>query len=1096
MGGEKQGVSAIDQAEGYIDKFADKSDKFKRLEKIDKDAAAIDSYEDDTEISLDWKAPTEAYSLGLYGESYASAKMGSAKRNVILNIHRIIVSHGLNLKGADKISFNFANNTFTATVDGQKLKPKQLKFVEAGTGRETVMLETARALKDHLGHITAEAHNLLATYEQDIEPTTAVRKAIESNSIVNVHAALGLFDDLTIEERTNFIAHAAKQFKEGAAGDITVGWELAGINHYLDEAGQGGQKIDLETGEGYTGSAEQNRAWVKYIDDVISGKVEPYLEEYRRAAPERKRERTERDERVEKHSPERSRWAMQIERNLLPHFKKDFPNFEVEGFVLAPQDKDSVNYTFNFVGKENEELKYKIQGEIKHEIRRTMQSIYEEILEKNRGLLEVLGYKFEEPAEEPADADATSEEPAEEPADADATSEDAPEKAPSKAEQKQQFYEELSEKMKTDLYNYVDQQEASINVEDGPEVAMDIRPARPEGKFTDNTDFIITITSVDDPTIKEEVGAYLESGRTAMIRIERENPDYLDKDLDAVRGQTKINLSEPLADTAATVRRRVERKKERKKRKEVRTEAREARAEAREAAREADRAEKEAAKKAPEAAPEEVEAIPMSADTLAQIKLLGGGGEDAENPDIKAPFNLQGADFVYKSEVPGLAVTYEAEYKGLKIVLFISNQQTTITAPSRKEEDGIISVEDVETNVNNGEDSLNQIKPAIQAGLYAVNRLIKNDHYDPATGEFAAPKTAEELAAETEAAEAKEVADKAEFKKRLGAIWANPEDPTEDFFLFGERALEMEYNGTGLTHVASYKIKTASSTIPILEVKVTQPNNQTTKGKYTLVHSRRGAITTRLTKTYDSAEELETAVRDYIDLNGGTLSKIEDPPKMAVGMPKQLEALGLPANYAYQPVRIEGMTFGLDDINANSSHLTFRLQSNQWFEGGGNYTLEVATPAYIRSKENKEAGRPLQSKYTLSLQGEIYEGNKVEDIAQGFTALKEKVETKKRLKKELDRRLAEIGADPKNPENFFNIEGRKMVFNKDNGSWIEYRDFENAAVSIRVQKPATDDPADRAVYMVMLPERGDRPKHCKTLEEVREALKAPEAAEE
>ena len=348
-----QHQSQVEVAKSYIEKGAEKrADKYKVLEKLDKNTAGEITNNVDKKFKIsDYVATsfTDAVASHFYGNNEGYKGLSHDQRNVVLNVYLALASQGLDVNVChpnDEWKFDLEGGTFEATLDGKKVSGK-LEYLSKKEHREKVVRETKGELSALKTRITAEAQNVLASEtDSTVERTTEARKAIEIGSLSNLMATLGNMEATGFQERKALLG---KELTDGATKDQLVDDTITGINHYLELAGAGDQKINPQNGEGYKGTVEQNKAWIKFIKDVLSKDVPDYLEKKKEEEVGTPQESSEESAGVVTESVEATPFEFNfIENGAKPkkgvEERKDLKDFLVDHFEAVSKEVGGITY--------------------------------------------------------------------------------------------------------------------------------------------------------------------------------------------------------------------------------------------------------------------------------------------------------------------------------------------------------------------------------------------------------------------------------------------------------------------------------------------------------------------------------------------------------------------------------------------------------------------------------------------------------------------------------------------------------------------------------------------------------------------------------
>lgn len=275
--------SAVEVAKSYIDRSHEKYDRepkagettreyYKVLSKLNSSNNGIDDATKKNKVEIkigSHSSFTEAASQAMYNETYT--KLPHEKRNIILNLYLILASQGFEMNrinSNDSWELDFKEGKFKGTLGGKTIEGN-LEYLDTAKEREDIIKQTRGDLATLKSRLTAEAQAIL---EGKSGAPENLQGALDTGSLVYILKTLEN-DNVSYESRMQLLKDRAKAFKESP--DIEMANEIAGINYYLGQWKVADQFINPDTGEGYKGTREQNKAWVQVIKDIVKEKELP-----------------------------------------------------------------------------------------------------------------------------------------------------------------------------------------------------------------------------------------------------------------------------------------------------------------------------------------------------------------------------------------------------------------------------------------------------------------------------------------------------------------------------------------------------------------------------------------------------------------------------------------------------------------------------------------------------------------------------------------------------------------------------------------------------------------------------------------------------
>jgi hypothetical protein len=535
-----QHKSATEVAAGYIESNASRhgKEKYKELDKLDTNSVKPISGREKEKFKIsDYGATsfTDALARHFYANDKGYKGLKHEQRNAVLNVYLALSSQGLNLnvsRQSDEWLIDLEAGTYEATLSGRTIDGK-LEYVKDKEAREKIVLGSRRDLKRLKRRITSEAQNILSEKYETVDTTTRAKKAIETGSLSNLMATLGNIDESGFKARTKLLK---SELEEGAQHDQLVDDTITGINHYLKEAGHEGQLIDVKNGTGYKGTSEQNKAWIKFIGDVLkrempdyllsdepeSSKVEQEDEEEREASREADREeaesspgagdeltegegRLETEEEMEK----RERYERYQENFSTKMGKWFMRDYELGGVKAEIGDKlaDDVDYTIELTSKDGD-VEY-IGGQYISGHFPGLKEVYEFIAETHKETLEK--YKGEKEAEEAA--------------------EEAPKRELTKFEKKNRFTEKMRDYQEEAVGEYRKEVQAMADkfAEENGMGEIEVKAQEFNGAFM-GLPSVTHLLVLKGDKLRDEVRIHMPSATNQGTELSKEDPDYYEKE--------------------------------------------------------------------------------------------------------------------------------------------------------------------------------------------------------------------------------------------------------------------------------------------------------------------------------------------------------------------------------------------------------------------------------------------------------------------------------------------------------------------------------------------------------------------------------------
>lgn len=742
------------------------------------------------------KALTEA----MYGEGKDFSKdITSAQRNVILNIDLMILHHGINtnvVKIGDEWNFDFENGTFEATLGGKDVKgqlnlPERVQVIERTTEElreEYAKTESGHSLADMLSDDEVQsidrADQRLAEHRADQASRARLSTAERlDTSRVTSDARREIFgDDTTVMETAiesgslEAVMEALQQltlsFKQRKAliqsDELFVDDLITGMNHYLPA-----DKAMESDGSNYTGTAEQNIAWTKVVEDILKPGLPEYLESGVEIAPETE---AEPDDKEKINIIGLYEYANILERDWSKFLERDFGFANVDVSTTVNEEAGTVSYTVALTDKDGNPQVF--GGVIRHTDEGNIEDQYRFFLDARKDFFDKYRGGSEAPVDERTDLEKAM----------DAVPVGL---QPDGRERVDQMTRSGSDEGAASIGEIQGVGGGKSGKLEGPAHAELTEPelppveklertydaeaeeeARIEGDCERSKASLEPVEDRDltpEPLLGEPGAADIVRDAEQLgdmgeySRIPAETPEERARRV-AKRAEATPEIAEevtaPVEEVPAGPSPREERIAARTRRAEERQEIRDTRAQEREAAR----LEREAAQESARAS----EQAPLKPGVFDQLEVLGA---DKENP--RKGFDYQSTHFEYVRSEDGNLVYDGKTAQGYPVVL-------TLNGGTYRAE---FYNSDSEGNVTDGVSEIADIRPVMAAVEYASTRMEKA-YIDPRT--LGVSRKAERMEARKEKVAGKES------RKRLRKLGANPKNPEEGFKL-GE--LDMEYFG-------------------------------------------------------------------------------------------------------------------------------------------------------------------------------------------------------------------------------------------------------------------------------------------------------------